>query len=196
MKLFVETLNVSNRDDILDIGGTPLNWGYVSIQPWITIGNIRNIPASEKEEGRFSYGCIDGTNLPFGDASFDIVFSNSVIEHVGDWNNQEKFAGEVRRVAKRYFVQTPNKWFFIEPHFIAPLIHYLPLPIFRRLLPFFSVRYWFHWLCRSTEHEKIDDMLEEIRLLTESEMRELFPDAQIIREKFLFFTKSLIAVKV
>ncbi len=188
MKQFVEICDVKNGDHILDVGGTPLNWSYISVEPKITSGNIRGV---DREEGRFSFRNLDGTKLPFNDASFDIASSNSVIEHVGDWGKQMQFANEIRRVAKYYYVQTPNRWFFIEPHFISPLIHFLPRPICRKLLPFFSLWYW---ITRPTP-QKVDQLFEEIKLLDEAQVRELFPDALLIKEKFLFFTKSLIAVR-
>ncbi len=114
-----------------------------------------------------------------------------MIEHVGDWNKQVQFANEIRRVGKYYYVQTPNRWFLIEQHFMSPLIHFLPRPVFRKLLPFFSL--WF-WIERPTSQE-MDEWFGEIRLLNAAQMRELFPDAVLIKEKFLFFTKSLIAVR-
>ena len=67
----------------------------------------------------------DGTQLPFGDGEFDVAFSNSVIEHVPP-ELQAKFASEVGRVADRYFVQTPNRYFPIEPHYQLPLFQFLP----------------------------------------------------------------------
>ncbi len=67
----------------------------------------------------------DGTQLPFGDREFDIAFSNSVIEHVPP-ELQAAFAAEVSRVADRYFVQTPNRYFPIEPHYQLPLFQFLP----------------------------------------------------------------------
>ena len=188
MREFVKLCDVKNSDHILDVGGSTLNWSYILVEPEITICNIR---IKDRDEGRFSFRNLDGTNLPFNDASFDIAFSNSVIEHVGPWDKQRQFANEIRRVAKYYYVQTPNRWFFIEPHFISPLIHFLPRPVYRKLLPFFSLWYW---IVRPTP-QKVDQLFEEIRLLDETQMRELFPDARLIKEKFLFFTKSLIAVK-
>ena len=68
----------------------------------------------------------DGCRLPFPDKSFDVVFSNSVIEHLGDPRKHEQYAREIARVGVRYFVQTPNRWFPIEPHLLTPLVHFLP----------------------------------------------------------------------
>ena len=188
MRQFAEIVDLKNDDHILDVGGTPSIWSYIEAEPKITIGNIR---AEDRDEGRFSFRNVDGTKLPFNDATFDIAFSNSVIEHVGDWDKQVQFANEIRRVAKYYYVQTPNRWFFVEPHFITPLIHFLPRPVYRKLLPFFSLWYW---LKRPTSQE-VDAYFGNTKLLDETQMRELFPDALLIKEKFLFFTKSLIAVR-
>ena len=79
----------------------------------------------------------------------------------------------------------------IDAGFISPFIHYLPRPAYRRLLPFCSLWYW---ITRPT-HQEANELFDEIGLLNESQMRELFPDGQLIREKFLFFTKSLIMVR-
>ena len=57
---------------------------------------------------------------------FDIAYSTSVIEHLRDSENQRTFAAEVACVAKLYYVQTPNRWFPIEPHLVAPIIHFFP----------------------------------------------------------------------
>lgn len=75
---------------------------------------------------QFSYVQGDGRNLPYTNNEFDIVFSNSVIEHVGTFEDQKRFAEEIRRVAKSYWVQTPNRHFPVETHLIAPFIHFLP----------------------------------------------------------------------
>jgi Methyltransferase domain len=129
---------------------------------------------------------------PFADASFDVVFSNSLIEHLGTEERQRAFASEVRRLSKDgYFVQTPNRWFPIEPHYLAPLVQFVP----QRIRP--TVIRWmtpFGWLTRPSR-EGCRRICSEIRLLSAHEMRRLFPDAEIVRERFFGFTKSLIAVR-
>ena len=62
----------------------------------------------------------------FTTGEFDVVFSNSVIEHVGDFDDQRRMADEVRRVGRRFFVQTPNRWFPLEVHTRLPFVHWLP----------------------------------------------------------------------
>jgi 2-polyprenyl-3-methyl-5-hydroxy-6-metoxy-1,4-benzoquinol methylase len=69
-----------------------------------------------------------GTNLPFEDDSFDIAFSNAVVEHVGGRDEQRRFVHELCRVAPRVFVSTPNRRFPVEVHTLVPFLHWLPQP--------------------------------------------------------------------
>jgi hypothetical protein len=130
--------------------------------------------------------------LPFRDASFDIVFSNSVIEHVGNNESQHRFASEVMRVGRAFWVQTPNRRFPVEQHLLTPLIHWLPRSVQSAIVPRFTV--W-SLLMRPMQDRRefyLRHYLEDIRLLTAGELRALFPGARIIRERFLGWTKSLI----
>ena len=68
----------------------------------------------------------DACALPFADQAFDVVFSNAVIEHVGDVGRQRQFVAEALRVGRRVFITTPNRWFPIEVHTRLPLVHWLP----------------------------------------------------------------------
>jgi hypothetical protein len=86
-------------------------------------------------------------------------------------------AAEIRRVAARWFVQTPNRWFPIEPHVLLPGYQFLPEALQRRLAP----------LGASGDYERI-------RMLDARELQGLFPDASILRERVGPFTKSLMAV--
>jgi transposase len=134
----------------------------------------------------------DARATAFEDNAFDIVFSNSVIEHLGDSDSQAQFAREVRRLAPNYFVQTPDKRFPVEPHFLAPFVHWLPPRIRRRVVRNFSV-----WgLVTRPSFERCCELVREIRLLSKREMRNYFPDAELITEHFLGMPKSLISVRV
>jgi len=100
------------------------------------------------------------------------------------WPYQMRFAAEVRRVAKRYFVQTPYRYFPIETHSWIPFLGYMPTHIQWRIIKFFN----HFWPRKSFE--------TDWALLDHQEMTALFPDAKIYRERFLLlFTKSLIAVR-
>ena len=174
---------------VLDIGGTPFNWSLLSERPRLA---MLNISPPQRERDSITWLVADGRHLPFKDEAFDIVYSNSVIEYLGSLENQQFFANECRRVGLCYCVQTPNKWFPIEPHSITPFNHWLPRGVQRRLPRNFTVR---GLITRPTEQE-CEDLLREIRLLDERELQQLFLDAVIWRERMLGFTKSLIAVKI
>ncbi len=188
MSAFLRCMSVDDSTAILDVGGTPFVWKLIDCRPPVTMinlgvaewtdDNLRMLPAS-------------GTAIPFPDDSFDLCFSNSVIEHVGDSGARAAFAREVRRVSKRYWVQTPNRRFPVEPHFICLLLHWLPFRIRRRLIRHLSV--W-GWVTRPTQ-QRVDEALLGIELLTEADMRSLFPDGEIIRERFLGMVKSIIAIR-
>lgn len=172
------------------MGGTAEIWQLLNLSEGAKVV-VLNEPRAGSDTAVYGDGC----NLPFADQSFDIAFSNSVIEHVGDAGAQRRFAAEIRRSARGYWVQTPNRYFPIEPHLLTPFVHLLPrawaAPIVRR----FTV--W-QWLFRPTEDRRrfyIEHFLADIRLLSARDMQRLFPDAVILREKFLFLTKSLVAYR-
>jgi len=187
MRDFVKMFHVSNETRIVDVGGTPFNWELIDVAPDVTLVNISG---KEWERPRMRMIVYDGRKLPFGDNTFDVCYSNSVIEHVGLWEDQQRFAAEVRRMAPQYYVQTPNRYFVVEPHLLTPFIHFLPRGIVRKLMRNFTV----HGLITRPSQQWIAEFLAQTRLLTVSEMGTLFPDAAIFREKFLGMTKSIIAI--
>jgi hypothetical protein len=134
----------------------------------------------------------DGTCLPFDDGEFDIVVSNSVIEHVGTWERQIEFANEVRRVGRSYWVQTPARECPIEPHFFTPFIHWFSKSTQKRLLRNFTV-----WgLMNRPSEELIDSVLAELRLMNRAEVNQLFPDAKIWTERIAGIPKSFTAYRI
>ena len=167
---------------VLDIGGNDINWQYVDQIPQLTLLNL-DLPSKPSSVAR-CYVVADGCQLPFADDTFDLAFSNSVIEHVPD---HEAFAREVVRVGRSYYVQTPNKWFPIEPHLMAPLVHFLPRTWQRRLSRHFTL-----WglIARPTT-QQLDDFHATTRLLDTREMRRLFPNTVMEKERVLGLTKSI-----
>ncbi len=192
MRLFEQTFKVSSRTRILDVGGSRLIWDFASVQPQLTILNFPS--ALERGARSVDQVAADGRILPFQDKAFDIVFTNSVIEHVGSQADQQRFANEITRVGRHYWVQTPNRRFPVELHLMLPLIHYLPKRVQHAIAARFTV--WELLVHPSQEQRAfyIQHVLNEIRLLDSGELQALFPDARIIAERVLGLAKSLIAV--
>lgn len=189
MAQFARHFRLTRDTRVLDVGGGWLNWSLLPEQPQLTILNV--FPAKEPNVPA-EWLVADGCQLPFTDNEFDIVYSNSVIEHLGNIDNQCKFAAECQRVGKNFYIQTPNRQFFIEPHWLALFIHWLPRSTQRRLVRNFTGR---GLLTRPTQRD-CDALIDEIRLLNYTEMRQLFPTAQIWSEQFAGMTKSFMAVKM
>jgi hypothetical protein len=194
----VEAVHASKGQvSIIDVGGTESYWTIVSSE-FLDKNDVKitilNVPgsATPPDHGRFVFATGDGCDLKeYGDDSFDIAHSNSVIEHVGDRERAAAFGREIARIAPRYFVQTPNFWFPFEPHFRIPFFHWLPI----------SARVW--WIrhfnteqySRRPEKEDAERVVMYSRLLRKRELQAAFEHSCIVRERFLGLTKSLIAVR-
>lgn len=179
--------------NILDVGGTESFWenrGYHEKKNIkITLLNLTKFethyPNMVSVKG-------DACNLSeFADNSFDLVFSNSVIEHLYTSENQKLMADEVQRVGKNYYIQTPYKYFFVEPHYLLPYFQFLPKKT--KIFVLSKTK-----LSRGTKisHKEAKDQAEQIILLSKNKMKELFPEAKIYQEKFLGMTKSITAYKI
>jgi len=189
---FLKLFHLTEHTHILDVGGMPHGWQqFVPIPVKVDILNFEPWPEEWEFPERLAFVKGDGRKLQYQDAQFDIAYSNSVIEHVGSFEDQRNFAEEIRRVGKGVYVQTPNFWFPIEPHFIAFFIHWLPLRLRKVLIPLFSYRGWFH----KGDPSNMQKTIDEVRLLTFREMKILFPDCEIYREKILGLTKSFTAYR-
>jgi SAM-dependent methyltransferase len=198
-------LSPQPEDRILDLGGGDGRHfgGFWSHREKVYIADIRigALRRARNENGfRFTVLLDEDGQLPFPDLYFDIVFCNSVIEHVAvpkqalsecansrqfvaqAWEHQQRFANEVRRVGKKYFVQTPNKYFPLESHTLLPFVQYLPRRQLLRIIHL-SNRFW------------LKGTSGDFCLLTKAAVQRLFPDAYVLEEKFMGMTKSLIAVR-
>ncbi|MBA3542727.1 MAG: class I SAM-dependent methyltransferase [Deltaproteobacteria bacterium] len=177
---------------VLDVGGTQAYWEVAEAAglEGVTVVLLNRAPPVVTRPGFESRGG-DARAMPeLADQSFDVVFSNSVIEHVGDRDDQRAMASEVRRVGKRYFIQTPNRHFPIEPHFLVPGFQFLPLEVRVQLVMRFSLG----WYARTPDRAAAHALATSIELLTGPELAALFPGATIHRERFAGLTKSLIAI--
>jgi 2-polyprenyl-3-methyl-5-hydroxy-6-metoxy-1,4-benzoquinol methylase len=176
---------------ILDVGGTQKFWQTMGFPSDLGISVILlNLQKQPVSVPGFSSTAGDATDLrDFRDQEFDIVFSNSVIEHVGDYAQQERMAQEVQRVGVRYFVQTPNYYFPLEPHFLFPGFQWLPVTVRTLLMQHFQLG----WMPKTPVKSEARRRVEDIRLLSLKEIQTLFPKAQIYQEKAFGLTKSFIA---
>jgi hypothetical protein len=193
VRLFYETFDITEHTKVVDLGGGTFFWQLAQAQgrpvPRVTILNIR--PVAGPLSPCLAAVIGDAKAAPFDDFSFDIAFSNSLIEHLADWSSQCIFADEVRRLAPNYFVQTPDKYFPVEPHFATPFIHWLPKDVRRRMIRNFSV-----WgVLNRPSQECVNGVVEEIKLLCRPEMARLFPEAELKSETFMGFSKSIVAYK-
>ena len=191
--IFMQKIKPDPDEKILDIGvdiGGNLERGnnfFEILYPYsenitaIGYGNKRGYEKFKENFPKINLLIGDGKDLPFKDNSFDIGFSNAVVEHVGDKNEQKKFISEIIRVCKRSFIVTPNRCFPIELHTLLPFIHWFPKNI------------------RNAVYKKIEKILwpgvYDLNLLKNRDLINLFPDKKklkIINKSFLSY--SLVAV--
>lgn len=119
-----------------------------------------------------------GSGFPFPDKSFDVCWSNAVLEHAGSRESQLELLREICRTAKHGFLSTPNRYFPIEVHTRIPFLHWLPKGLFDRILRLVG-RGW-----ASGDY---------MNLLSQRELESLLSQAgfgkyTIKKNKFLFFT--------
>jgi len=198
LKLIAKVSARKGSVSILDVGGRETYWSVLPpgfLEEHGVKITILNLPCELEGENDaiFTYAVGDACKLgEYADNSFDIVHSNSVIEHVGNWEKVKSFAREVSRVAPILFIQTPYFWFPIEPHFIKFGHHWLPKP-FRKSM-------WMRFKMGERGRAKnIDEAMtqldDEPYLLDMKMYRFLFPDCLILKERFLLFTKSMVAFR-
>jgi SAM-dependent methyltransferase len=178
MRLFLEAMQPDAATRVVDVGvgdtGFDTEAGvarthnfFEAMYPWPErITAVSDTPLPHFAEAFPMIECVtaDGRSLPFEDGSFDVAFSNAVVEHVGDLDEQRRFIQELCRVAGRVFISTPNRWFPVETHTLLPFVHWLPRArrdeIFRRT----GQERWTH-----------------LNLLSRGELMRLFPPSMSVR---------------
>jgi SAM-dependent methyltransferase len=140
MELFLRAVAPTAETRVLDVGAGDTGFAtepglgashnfFEAMYPWperITAVSDVPLPHFAEEFPQVETVTADGRELPFPDGAFDVAFSNAVVEHVGDREDQRRFVHELCRVARRVFVSTPNRWFPVETHTLVPLAHWLP----------------------------------------------------------------------
>jgi hypothetical protein len=173
---------------VLDLGGTMDWWVRAPILPQhVTIVNLEIDEGSEAPWLTTTMGDACRADSLLAGQSFDLVFSNSLIEHVGGHSARCALAHAIRSLAPRYFVQTPYRYFPVEPHWLFPAMQFLPVPVRRYIAPRWPLGHTRGW---DPEHSFKEVMSTE--LIGAAEMRTYFPDGQLFWERFLGLPKSMV----
>lgn|SRR5208283_3604741 len=183
--LFFKEMKPLPTDTLLDVGGgIGITGEFLQVYKNFSSVQIVNLCPQPLEDERLKHvkcALADGCALPFADSSFDWVFSNAVIEHVGGRERQKKFAQEIRRVARKgYFVATPNRYFPVDPHTLLPFYQFLS-PEWQSRVCRFSPGYL-------RKYEPID-------LLSKGDLRELFPGAVVSKLGLRVLRNNLVAYR-
>lgn len=180
--------------NILDVGGSDYHWRNSEFannnEYHITLLNTENQNVTDLSN--FTYVNKDAGDLSaFKDDEFDVVYSNSLIEHFNTFEKQKKLAKEIIRIGKHYFVQTPNYYFPMEPHFLYPFFQMYSTEKKTKLI----MNKDLGWYEKQTDFGKAKELADSIRLLKLEELKKLFPDSDIYFEKYYTLNKSFIAYK-
>ncbi len=179
---------------ILDIGGTRSYWEAMR-DLWQHLPleiTIVNLGATSNDDPPFHIREGNACAMPrYATDSFDVVHSNSVIEHVGHWAEMSAMAGEVRRLARTYFVQTPAHEFPFEPHYRTAFFHWYSQTTRARML----MRKKRGFRGPLADFDTAMHNVQSVNLLTATQLHALFPDAMLERESFFGLTKSHVAIR-
>lgn len=196
MASFMKIMNPRPGTRILDLGGAPAIWEHVPVPLNIT---LLNLPGTV-EKGEFqllqaaglrhhTFEIVEGDACDarqYADGAFDLLFSNSVIEHVGPEPKQAEFAREARRLGRSYWVQTPSMWFPIEAHSGLPFYWFYPEWMREKIMKSWRKRLPSWWA----------DYISTTRVLSRRRMQTLFPDSATRVELFLGFPKSYTSYRI
>ena len=177
---------------VIDLGGTAEAWLRSPVRPAsVHVVNLETPPADVPDWIRADQA--DACDLPadISNNTYDLAFSNSVIEHVGGHVQRMRFADTVHKIAGRHWVQTPYRYFPIEPHWLFPGFQFLPMNV-RAML---SCR----WPLVHTPASSLTVGLGAamgVELLSRTEMRYYFPGSELKYERMLGMVKSMIAIKI
>jgi hypothetical protein len=176
---------------VIDLGGSLSTWQRAPVRAkHVHVVNISSPPTDVPGWAEVERG--DACALPahIANRSYDLVFSNSVIEHVGGHERRLRFAESVRSLSDRHWVQTPYRYFPIEPHWLFPGLQFLPIAMRARLAH--------RWPLAYTPDRPRAAVLSTVmwtELIDRTQMRHYFPDSQLLSERVAGLTKSLVAVR-
>ena len=197
LELFNKLMNPTKEMRILDVGAeispnSECNIQFIDCYPWKNNVSAINLSSEHISLIKQYYPEVDvrvgdGCNLPWEDKHFDIVYSNAVIEHLGNFERQKKMATEIMRIGKSWFVTTPNRWYPFEFHMRLPFVTWLPRNGYIRFGQVISYN-----------HVKRKYMTgirrDSLRLMTAKDLKHCFPTSRIIKQRVTFMAETLICV--
>jgi hypothetical protein len=186
---FAETFPDLRDMRVLDLGGTPNYWRNAPEMPsHVTVLNLESLESADGVTAIRGDAC----NPPEAvvSADYDLVVSNSVIEHVGGHAQRARIADVVHRAADRHWVQTPYRYFPIEPHWMAPGIQFLPFEARVR-----ATMLWKFGHRHTDDRQKAINSVNEIDLIGLTQMHTYFPQSTIWCERKLGLIKSMVAIR-
>jgi hypothetical protein len=174
---------------VLDLGGTPRFWLLAPVRPaHVTLVNRDSRWSSTEDWITVVHG--DACAPDLSSDRYDLVVSNSLLEHVGPAPRRLALAQVIHDRADRYWVQTPNRSFPIEPHWLFPGFQFLPFAAKVRV-----TQSWPLGHRRARDRARAMELVRGVELVGMAEMRRLFPDGEIWVERFLGLPKSLVAIR-
>lgn len=194
MELLQRYLPLTGKERVLDIGSQVDNQSRQILERFPDKGRIvaANLMAQHLTAIRTAYPGVhavqtDARLLPFPDKSFDLVYSNAVIEHVGGFEDQKRMADEVRRVGKRWFLTTPNRWYPFEFHARMPFLSWLPPRLMHK-----AARLWAYNHVQGRYRSGND--YSDVHLMTARQLRRAFPDSLILKPRVTFWPETLVVI--
>ena len=184
---------------VLDLGGEPHTWrqpGAVRPREVVLLNLESHLERQLREVGsdsgwmRVVAGDACAPPPEIGQDHFDLVFSNSVIEHVGGHEQRQAFASSARGLGDHYWVQTPNRYFPVEPHWVFPGFQFLPVGVAAHVMRRWPIG---NYAGRSWTQEDAERHVRSTELVTFGQMGEYFPGAELLRERWGGMTKSIVA---
>lgn len=185
-KLFRASFPELDEMHVLDLGGSPQFWRPLVDHP-ATVTTV-NLTASEADEQWITHVVADAC-CDMGLGEFDLVFSNSLIEHVGGHYRRQQLAHLIASSGRCYWVQTPYRYFPVEPHFVVPAMQFMPLNIRTAIAS--------RWHAGPQRRSTIDaeQMVQSIELIGIRQLHGYFRDGQIIVERVAGLPKSIVALR-
>ena len=203
LKLFNDFMkSVSGPVRLIDLGGTVKfweNWGLAK-QPLldVTVVNSHELDKCHQDDPitlpnihRLRADVLTLTAEDF--AQYDVIFSNSLIEHLPGRQLQRQLAQAIIDSKRPYFMQTPNKRSPVDPHFPRPYVPFFaayPRAVQARLLSWSALGSG----SAAPSYQAALERLSNYYPLTKRDIRNLFPQARVVMERPMGVPMSIVAM--